>query len=99
MLASTGESPDFNAMRLLSYDATTFGNHDFELGPGFLGKTVQTTLKTSSLFPILASNIHFSCDPNQADALLASYMDETGKDLSKPIRRWHVITTTNPPTV
>ncbi len=94
-VASMGTAPDYTAMILLGYDAITFGNHDFEIGPIFLAKTLQAAQKSGKLFPIVASNIKFSQDPKQADALLYSMMDETGKDLSKPIRRWQVITTAN----
>jgi 2',3'-cyclic-nucleotide 2'-phosphodiesterase (5'-nucleotidase family) len=48
-LASETVSPDFTSLRDIGYSATTFGNHDFEVGPQFLGRTLQEALKKGNL--------------------------------------------------
>ncbi len=91
--ASIKAAPDYRAMSLLGYDAGTFGNHDFELSPGFLAAAIAKAREAGRMFPFVATNIHFSGTP--ADAPLSALFDEAGTDPLKPIKRWHVITATN----
>ncbi len=91
--ASMRAAPDYRAMKQLGYHAGTFGNHDFELSPGFLAASIRRAQASGGMFPIVATNITFAGTP--ADAPLAALFDETGTDMSKPIRRWHVMTASN----
>ena len=43
-------------MSLMGYDATTFGNHEFDLGPDGLGKSISVASKASRVPAVLASN-------------------------------------------
>jgi 5'-nucleotidase / UDP-sugar diphosphatase len=48
-------------------DATTFGNHEFDLGPDGLGKSIEVAAKAGRIPPVLVSNTNFS----KEDASLA----------------------------
>jgi 5'-nucleotidase len=88
-LAFESESIDYATMQALGYDATTFGNHEFDFGPAALARSIQTAQARGGLPPIVASNIHFSAsDPND-DALASLY----GEGQDKPVRPYRVITT------
>lgn len=86
---------DYRAMKALGYDIGCFGNHDFELGPGFLAESLATAVSNGGMFPIVASNIHFSGNPGAADAAMAALFDDSGRDGGKPIHRRWVITAAN----
>ena len=47
-------------MSLMGYDATTFGNHDFDLGPDGLGKSIDVAAKAGRLPAVVASNTNFA---------------------------------------
>jgi 5'-nucleotidase / UDP-sugar diphosphatase len=68
----------------MAYDATTFGNHDFDLGPEVLASAIDVAAKAGHIPAVVASNTDFSKD----DATLAGL-----KDLGKEglIRRHLVI--------
>jgi 5'-nucleotidase len=68
----------------MGYDATTFGNHDFDLGPEALASAIDVAAKAGHIPAVVASNTDFSKD----DATLSRL-----KDLSKAgvIRRHAVI--------
>src|ERR1019366_1175269 len=51
----------------MGYDATTFGNHDFDLGPDGLAKAIGVAAKAGRIPAVVASNSNFSKD----DATLA----------------------------
>ena len=51
----------------MGYDATTFGNHDFDLGPDGLGKSIGVAAKAGRIPAVLASNTSFA----GSDATLA----------------------------
>src|SRR5262249_3431575 len=53
-------SIDYVTMKALGYDATTFGNHEFDFGPQSLVKAIKAAQAAGGLPPIVASNIHFS---------------------------------------
>ena len=40
----------------MEYDATTFGNHEFDLGPEGLGKSISIAAKSCRIPTILSSN-------------------------------------------
>ena len=58
-------------LRLLSrmeYDATTFGNHDFDLGADGLAKAIDAAAKAGPILPLLSANANFEADdPTLAD--------------------------------
>jgi 5'-nucleotidase len=58
---------ELQLMSLMGYDATTFGNHEFDLGPDGLGKSISVAAKAGRVPAVLASNTNFSKD----DATLA----------------------------
>src|SRR5215813_13780161 len=47
---------------MAGYDATTFGNHEFDAGPGALAKTIAAAKKAGHVPPILAANTRFDGD-------------------------------------
>jgi 5'-nucleotidase/UDP-sugar diphosphatase len=59
---------ELQIMARMGYDATTFGNHEFDLGPDGLGKSIGVAGKAGRLPAILASNTGFAKqDPTLAD--------------------------------
>ena len=75
---------ELQLMSLMGYDATTFGNHEFDLGPDGLGKSIGVAAKAGRVPAVLASNTNFSKD----DATLAD-LQRLAKD--GVIRRYLVI--------
>ena len=82
--ASRETGSELQLMSLMGYDATTFGNHEFDLGPDGLGKEIGVAAKAGRVPAIVASNSNFSND----DAALAD-LQRLAKD--KVIRRYLVI--------
>jgi 5'-nucleotidase/UDP-sugar diphosphatase len=68
----------------MGYDATTFGNHDFDLGPDGLGKAIGVAAKAGRIPAVLAANTTFT----KNDATLAE-LQQLAKD--GVIRRYAVI--------
>ena len=59
---------ELQIMSLMGYDATTFGNHEFDLGPDGLGKSIGVAAKAGRIPAVLVSNTNFSkADPTLAD--------------------------------
>ena len=58
---------ELQLMSRMGYDATTFGNHEFDLGADGLGKSISVAAKAGRVPAVLASNTNFSKD----DASLA----------------------------
>ena len=75
---------ELQLMSLMGYDATTFGNHEFDLGPDGLGKSIGVASKAGRVPAVLASNTSFA----KQDATLAD-LQRLSKD--KVIRRYLVI--------
>jgi 5'-nucleotidase len=75
---------ELQLMARMGYDATTFGNHEFDLGPDGLGKAISVASKTGKIPPVLSSNTDFSAN----DATLTEL-----RQLSKAglVRRYFVI--------
>ena len=75
---------ELQLMGRMGYDATTFGNHEFDLGPDGLGKSISVASKAGRVPAVLASNINIAAK----DATLADL-----QRLSKEgvIRRYLVI--------
>jgi 5'-nucleotidase/UDP-sugar diphosphatase len=57
--ASRETGSELQIMALMGYDATTFGNHDFDLGPGGLGLSIDVAAKAGRIPAVLASNSNF----------------------------------------
>ena len=73
---------ELKLMARMGYDATTFGNHDFDLGPDGLGQSIGVAAKAGGIPMLLASNTHFAA-PDAAlaelkrltkDGLIRSYL-------------------------
>jgi len=59
---------ELQVMARMGYDATTFGNHEFDLGPDGLGKAIAVASKSGRIPAVLSSNTDFSgSDPTLAD--------------------------------
>jgi 5'-nucleotidase / UDP-sugar diphosphatase len=59
---------ELRLMAMMGYDATTFGNHEFDLGPDGLGRSIGVASKAGRVPAVLASNADFSAnDPTLAD--------------------------------
>lgn len=53
---------ELQLMGRMGYDATTFGNHEFDLGPDGLGKAIGVAAKAGRIPAVLASNANLSKD-------------------------------------
>ena len=59
---------DLQLLSLMGFDAITFGNHEFDLGPDGLGKGIAVAAKAGRVPVVVASNADFSRDdPTLAD--------------------------------
>jgi 5'-nucleotidase len=50
---------ELHLMGRMGYDATTFGNHEFDLGPAGLGKSIGAAVKAGRIPALLAANTDF----------------------------------------
>jgi len=75
---------ELQLMSMMGYDATTFGNHEFDLGPDGLGKEIGVAAKAGRTPAVLSANSDFSKD----DATLTD-LQRLAKD--KVIRHYTVI--------
>jgi len=75
---------ELQVMSHMGYDATTFGNHEFDLGPDGLGKAISVASKAGRIPAVLSSNTDFTANDPTLDDL---------RQLSKAglIRRYVVI--------
>jgi len=75
---------ELRIMARMGYDATTFGNHEFDLGPDGLGQSIGVAAKAGPIPAVVASNSHFAgTDPTLAD------LQQLAKD--GVVSRYHVI--------
>ena len=59
---------ELQLMSHMGYDATTFGNHEFDLGPDGLGKAIGVASKAGRIPAVLSSNADFTVnDPTLAE--------------------------------
>ena len=75
---------ELRLMGRMGYDATTFGNHEFDLGPDGLGKSISVAAKAGRIPAVLAANANMAAN------------DSTLTDLQRlnkegVIRPYHVI--------
>ena len=75
---------ELKLMGMMGYDATTFGNHEFDLGPDGLGKSIGVAAKAGRVPAVLASNASFAAN----DATLGDLQRLTKAGV---IRRYLVI--------
>ena len=75
---------ELKLMGLMGYDATTFGNHEFDLGPDGLGRSISVAAKAGRIPAIVASNTNFT----NKDKTLADLQHLTKSGV---IRRFTVI--------
>ena len=96
-VAALSASPDYRLMKMLGYDVTTLGNHEFDYGPGALAAIIATAKASNEGLPaIVASNIVFGgATAAGDDSALAALYDDFGTNPSAPIRRGLVLTTSN----
>lgn len=68
-------SPELTLMDTLGYDATTFGNHEFDWGPETLANIISIARENGEgrMVPIIASNIRFNVFDTRDDALKKLY--------------------------
>lgn len=91
-IAATVVSADYRVMKVLGYDVTTLGNHEFDYGPNGLAAIISAAKSSpEGLPPIVASNTHFSGTAN--DANLQALFDANNADPSKPVHGKYVVTT------
>ncbi len=82
--ASREIGAELRIMSRMGYDATTFGNHEFDLGPDGLGKAIDVAARAGPVPTVLASNANLAAsDPALAD------LQRLAKDGT--IRRYRVI--------
>jgi 5'-nucleotidase/UDP-sugar diphosphatase len=72
--ASRNTGAEYQCLSIAGYDATTFGNHDFDFGPAALASSLSAARRAGHLLPILAANTNFDA----ADAGLASLKELGG---------------------
>jgi len=53
---------ELRLMGRMGYDATTFGNHEFDLGPDGLGKSISTAAKAGRVPAVLAANANMAAN-------------------------------------
>ena len=58
---------ELHLMGKMGYDATTFGNHEFDLGPAGLGKSIATAVKAGRIPAVLSANASFAGERPQPD--------------------------------
>jgi 5'-nucleotidase / UDP-sugar diphosphatase len=75
---------ELQVMSHMGYDATTFGNHEFDLGPDGLAKAIGVARKAGRIPVVLSANTDFTADDRTLDGL---------RELSRAgaIRRYTVI--------
>ena len=65
--ASRETGSELQLLARMGYDATTFGNHDFDLGPDGLARAIAVAAKAGHIPAVVASNTDFSgSDPTLA---------------------------------
>jgi len=74
---------ELQCLSLSGYDATTFGNHEFDSGPAALAKAIAAASKAGHVPPILAANTNFDAD----DAGRAVRIRVTGRVCEIRVRR------------
>ena len=93
-IAATTVSADYRVMKVLGYDVTTLGNHEFDFGPTGLAAIIAAAQASAEKLPVIvASNTHFS--GTATDSALQAMFDANNADPTRPIHGKYVITTPN----
>jgi 5'-nucleotidase len=74
---------ELQCLSMIGYDATTFGNHDFDFGPAALAKAVAAARKADRQPPILAANTNF--DATDAGLVGLKELGRVGAIRSHPV--------------
>lgn len=79
----TSSAPELYLMKLMGYDAITFGNHEFDYRAQGLGRMLQTAINDKSNIPIVICNIDWEATLKDAELkenaqTLKSVMDKYG---------------------
>ena len=71
----TRVSGELSLMKILNYDATTLGNHEFDFSPSFLAKAILIAKNKGNglITPIISSNIQFNLFISSDDKLKKLY--------------------------
>ena len=64
-------------MSRMGYDATTLGNHDFDLGPDGLSKSIAVAVKSGRIPAVVASNTDVSANDGKLTGLQSLVKDGT----------------------
>lgn len=75
---------ELQLLSLMGYDATTFGNHDFDLGPDGCAKAIDVAAKAGRIPAVVSSNANFEADDPKLNDFKRQLKDEL-------IRRYIVI--------
>jgi len=67
--ASREIGAELQVMSRMGYDATTFGNHDFDLGPDGLARAMGVAIKAGRIPAVLSSNTDFAAADPKLDGL------------------------------
>jgi 5'-nucleotidase / UDP-sugar diphosphatase len=73
---------ELQLMSMMGYDATTFGNHDFDLGPDGLASSIGIAARSGRIPAVIASNTKFEGDDHslaelqrlQKEGVISEYM-------------------------
>jgi 5'-nucleotidase/UDP-sugar diphosphatase len=65
---------ELQCLSLAGYDATTFGNHDFDNGPAALARAIAAAHKAGHVPPILAANTNLDADNLEPRATLPKHL-------------------------
>lgn len=77
--------PDIACMNIMSFDATVFGNHEFDLGTPEVNSMIGVDIRSGGAdkrwigaqFPYLSANLDFSGDPNLAYLYRSQLLPDT----------------------
>ena len=77
--------PDIAILNLIGFNASVFGNHEFDLGTGELNNMIGVDIRSGGAdkrwvgaqFPYLSANLDFSADPNLAYLVTADGQSDT----------------------
>ncbi|HUN91350.1 MAG TPA: metallophosphatase, partial [Burkholderiaceae bacterium] len=67
---------ELQVMARMGYDATTFGNHDFDLGPDGLAQAIGVASKAGRIPAVISSNTDFTASDPALDGLRQLSNDE-----------------------
>ena len=66
-------------MKAMGYDAIALGNHEFDFGPRYLSRIINSSLERSEIPPLLLSNIGFDPEDPEDDSLQLLFSREVIK--------------------